>query len=39
MPRASFLKPSLIDNYAAHEHVKPKVEPNPTLLGDFCCGE
>jgi hypothetical protein len=31
MPRASFLKPSLLNNYVTHEHVKPRVEPNPTL--------
>ncbi len=30
-PWAPFLKPSLTDTYATHEHVKPGVEPNPTL--------
>ncbi len=35
MPKASaqapFLEPSFIGTYAAHESIKLKVEPNPTL--------
>jgi hypothetical protein len=32
LPQVYFLKPSLVDTYAAREHVKPRVEPSPTLI-------
>jgi hypothetical protein len=31
MPRAPFLKPSLVDTYVTHVHVNLGVEPNPTF--------
>ncbi len=31
LPQAHFLKPSLVNTYATHEHVKPRVKPSPRL--------